>query len=149
MSLIEVSDEIFIVWIFYSWLEIVFLTLKGYWHNSNHLNCIKLINIEHIQLKPLIFKNDLILIGILEVLFIAEVIASIINESISNTVNHSQLINDIEIELWKELISAGLTAVQLTDNDEVFQIFIISEHSYRISSAINLKASFFKCFNND
>ena len=87
MSLIEIEGEIFIVWVFYDWLEIVFLTSEGYQCNSNHINHIKIIDIEHVQLKPLTFKNDLILMGILGVLFIAEAIASITDKSISNIVN--------------------------------------------------------------
>ena len=72
-----------------------------------------------------------------------------IDENISDTVDHFWSIDDIEIELWEELILAGLTAVELTDSDEVFQIFMINEHSYRISSVMNFKASLFKCFDND
>ena len=149
MNLIEINGEIFIIWVFHNWLEIAFLILKDYWHNSNHLNCIRLIDIEHVQLKPLTFKDDLILVGISEVPFIAEAITSTANESISDTVNHFWLIDDIEIELWKKLILASLMVIQLVSDDEVFQILIISEHNYRISDAMNLKASFFKCFNND
>ena len=87
--------------------------------------------------------------SILRVLFVAEAIASMADEGISNTVDHFWSINNIEIEFWEELISVSLTAVELTDSDEVFQIFVISEHSYRVSSAINLRAPLFKCFNND
>ena len=39
--------------------------------------------------------------------------------------------------------------IELTDNDEVFQVFIINEHDYRISSVINFEVSLFKCFNNN
>ena len=39
--------------------------------------------------------------------------------------------------------------VEFTDSNKVFQIFIISEYSYRVSSAINFKMSLFKYFNND
>ena len=71
MDLIEVSDEIFIIWVFYDWLEIVFLALEGYQCNSSHINCIRVIDIEHVQLKPLTFKDGLVLVGTLGVLFIA------------------------------------------------------------------------------
>ena len=149
MGLIEVSGEIFIIWVFHSWLEIAFLILKSYQYNSNCFNCIRLINIEHVQLKPLIFKNDLILVGILGILFIVRAITSTVSEDISDTVDCSWLIDDIEIKLWKELISAGLTVIQLTDSDEVFQIFVISEHDYRVSDVINFKVLFFKYFDNN
>ena len=43
----------------------------------------------------------------------------------------------------------NLMAVELTGNNEVFQIFIISKYGYRISNIMNFKASLFKCFNND
>ena len=76
----------------------MFLISEGYQHNSDSINYIKIINIKHVQLKLLIFKNNLILIGILEVLFIVEVITSTAGESINNIINCSQLINDIEIE---------------------------------------------------
>ena len=149
MSLIEISGEIFIIWVFYDWLEIVLLTLKDYWCNSNCINCIRFINIEYVQLKLLTFKNDLILMGISKVLFIVKAITSTAGEGISDTVDCSQLIDDIEIELWKKLISVDLTAVELTDNGEVFQIFIISKHDYRVSGVMGFRASFFKCFDND
>ena len=58
--------------------------------------------------------------GILKVFFVAETVASIMSEGISDTVDCFQLINDIEIEFWKELISAGLMVVKLTDSDKVF-----------------------------
>ena len=87
--------------------------------------------------------------GILRVLFIAEIITDMTDEGISSTVNHFQLINNLEIELWEELISADLTAVEFTDGDEVFQILIISKHSHRISSAMSFRVLLFKCFNND
>ena len=148
MSLIEVNDEIFIIWVFYSWLEIVFLILKSYWCNNSHINHIRVINIEHVQLKLLTFKNDLVLMSISEVFFIVEVIASIMCEGISDIVDCSWLIDNIEIEFWEEFISVDLTAVELTGSGEVFQIFIISKHGYRVSSIINLKTSFFKCFDN-
>ena len=149
MSLIKVDDEIFIIWVFYDWLKIILLTLKGYQCNSNCINYIRFINIEHVQLKLLIFKNDLILMGISEIPFIIELIASMINKSISDTVDHFWLINDIEIELWKELISVNLIMIQFADDNEIFQIFIISEYNYRINSVINFEILFFKCFNND
>ena len=149
MNLIEVDDEIFIIWVFHSWLKIAFLISESYQCNNNHINCARFIDIKHVQLKLLIFKNDLILIGISEVPFIAEAVASTMSEDISNTVDCFWLINDIEIELWKKLISVSLMMVQLANDDKVFQIFIISEHSYRISSVINLKTLFFKCFDND
>ena len=149
INLIEVNNEIFIIWIFYSWLKIAFLILKNYWCNSNCINCIRFINIEYVQLKLLTFKNSLILISILRVLFIAEIITSTADENISNTVNYFWLINDIEIEFWKKLISAGLMTVELTNNNKVFQIFIINEHNYRVSSIINFKILLLKCFNND
>ena len=75
------------------------LISKDYQHNNNHINCIKFINIEHIQLKLLIFQNDLILMSISEVLFIAEAIISTTYKSINNTVDHFQSINDIKIKL--------------------------------------------------
>ena len=149
IDLIEISDEIFIIWIFYSWLKIVFLILKNYQHNNGHINHIKIINIKHVQLKLLIFKNNLILMSISEVLFIIKTITSIINEGINNTVDCFQLIDDIEIKFWKELISVSLMAIELTDNDEVFQIFIISEHNYRINNVIDFRMLLFKCFNNN
>ena len=149
MNLIKINDEIFIIWVFHSWLEMMLLTLKGYWHNSNYINCAKLIDIEYVQLKPLTFKNDLILVSILEVPFIVEVIISIADENISDIVNCFWSIDDIEIELWEKLIPAGLMAVQLAGDDEVFQIFMINEHDYRVSDTINFKMLFFKCFNND
>ena len=83
------------------------------------------------------------------VLFITEAVASIMGESISNTVDCSQLINDIEIEFWEKLISAGLMTVELMNNDKVFQVFVISEHDYRVSSAMNLEMPHFKCFDNN
>ena len=86
--------------------------------------------------------------NISEVLFIAEIIASTADESINDTVDCSQSINDIEIELWEELIPADLMAVELTGSGEVFQILVINEHSYRVSSAINLRMLLFKCFDN-
>ena len=58
--------------------------------------------------------------GISEVLFIAEAVISMMNESISNTVGHFWSINDIEIEFWEELISADLMMIELTGSDEVF-----------------------------
>ena len=149
MSLIEIDDKIFLIWVFHSWLKIAFLTSENYQHNNSYINCVKIINIEHVQLKLLIFKNDLILMGILGILFIAEAIISTASEGISNIIDCSQLINDIEIEFWKELIPVDLTAVELINNDKIFQIFVISEHSYRVSSIIGFKALFFKCFNND
>ena len=87
--------------------------------------------------------------SISEVLFVAEAVTSTVSENISDIIDCFWLIDDIEIELWKKLIPAGLMVIELISNDEVFQILVISEHSYRVSSAINLKASFFKCFNND
>ena len=99
MSLIEINDEIFIIWVFHGWLKIVFLISENYWCNSNHINHIRVIDIEHVQLKPLISKNGLVLIGIPEVLFIAEEITSTVSEGISDTVDCFWLIDDIEIEL--------------------------------------------------
>ena len=87
--------------------------------------------------------------SILRVLFIVEAIASMMCEDISDTVDCSWSIDDIEIELQEELVSVGLMAIKLTGSDEVFQIFMISEHSYRVSSVISFKALLFKCFNND
>ena len=87
--------------------------------------------------------------SISEVLFITEVITSTVNESISDTVDHFWSINDVEIELWKELISAGLMAVELTSGGEVFQILVISKHSYRIRDIINFKTLLFKNFDNN
>ena len=86
--------------------------------------------------------------SILGVLFIAGAVTSMMSEGISNTVDHSWSINDIEIELWKELIPADLTAVEFTGSDEVFQILVINEHSYRVSSVMSLRALLFKCFDN-
>ena len=149
MSLIEISDEIFIIWVFHDWLEIVLLILKSYWCNDNCFNCVRLIDIEHVQLKLLTSKNDLILVGILGVLFIARTIASTVNEGINDTVDCSWSIDDIEIKLWEELISVGLMMIQLMSNDEVFQILVINEHNYRVSSIIDFRTLFFKCLNND
>ena len=87
--------------------------------------------------------------SISEVFFVAEAVASMTGESINDTVDCFWLINDIEIELWEELISVSLTVIEFTGNGEVFQVFIINEYSYRVSSAINFKASLFKCFDND
>ena len=127
----------------------IFLTSEDYWHNSNCINYAKFINIKHVQLKLLIFKNDLILVDILKISFIAKAIASIMNENISDTVNYFWLINDIKIELWEKFISVNLIVIQLVSDDEVFQIFVISKHDYRINHIMNLEISFFKCFNND
>ena len=88
IGLIEVDDEIFIIWVFHSWLKIVFLTSESYQHNNSYVNHIKIIDIEHVQLKPLTFKNDLILMSILGVLFVAETVISTTDESISDTVDH-------------------------------------------------------------
>ena len=96
------------------------LILKDYQYNNNYINYIKLINIKHVQLKLLIFKNNLILMGISEILFIVKIITSTVCESISNTVDCFQSINNIEIELQKKLVSVDLMVIELTDNDEVF-----------------------------
>ena len=87
--------------------------------------------------------------GISEILFITEIIINTAGEDINNTVDYFQLINDIKIKLWEKLISVSLIAVEFTDNNEVFQIFIISEYSYKINNAINFRTLLFKCFNND
>ena len=87
--------------------------------------------------------------NILEILFVAETVTSITDKNINDIINCFWLINDIEIELWKEFIPAGLTAVEFINNNNIFQIFIISKHNYRISNVMNFKASLFKCFNND
>ena len=130
-------------------MKIAFLISENYQHNSSHINCVKIINIEHVQLKLLTFKNDLILMGISKVFFITETVISTADENISNIVDHFWLINDIEIELWEKLISAGLMMIEFINNGEVFQILVISEHSYRVSSAMNFKISLFKYFNNN
>ena len=39
--------------------------------------------------------------------------------------------------------------IEFIDNNEVFQIFIISEHDYRVSSAMSLEVPLFKCFDNN
>ena len=88
MSLIEVSDKIFIIWVFHSWLKIAFLILKGYQHNSNHINHIRVISIKHVQLKLLTSKNGLVLVSILGVLFIMGAVISTAGESISDTVDY-------------------------------------------------------------
>ena len=87
--------------------------------------------------------------GILEVLFVVRAVVSTVSEGISDTVDCSWLIDDIEIELWEELIPMGLTVVELTGSGEVFQVLIIDEYDYRVSSAMSLEASLFKCFDND
>ena len=87
--------------------------------------------------------------SISEILFVAEIVASMMSESISDTVDHFWLIDDIEIELWKKLISVSLTVVELIGNDEVFQVLIISKYDYRVSSAMNFETSLFKYFDND
>ena len=149
ISLIEINDEIFIVWIFYSWLKMMLLILKNYWCNSNYINYIKFIDIEHVQLKLLTFKNNLILMGILKIPFIVRAIASMVSKDINDTVNCFQLINDIKIEFWKKLISADLMMIQFVSDDNVFQIFMISEHNYRVNSIIDFKILFFKYFDNN
>ena len=87
--------------------------------------------------------------GITGVLFIVEAIINIAGEGISDTVDCSQSIDDVEIEFWEELISVSLTAVKFTSDDEVFQILVISKHSYRVRDAISFKVLLFKCFDND
>ena len=87
--------------------------------------------------------------SILEVLFIVGIIISTTDEGISSTVDHFWLINNFEVKLKEKLISASLTMVELTGGDEVFQIFIINEHSYRVNDTMNLRASLFKCLDND
>ena len=134
---------------FYGWLKIVFLISENYQCNSNHINCVRIIDIEYVQLKVLIFKNNLILMSISEILFIIKVVISITDKNINDTVNHFQLINDIEIEFWKKLISVNLTIIEFTDSGEVFQVFIISEHNYRVNDVMNFKVSLFKYFDNN
>ena len=75
------------------------MTLKGYQCNSSHINHIRIINIEHVQLKLLTSKDGLVLVDISGVLFVAGAVTSTAGEGISDTVDCSQLIDDIEIEL--------------------------------------------------